>query len=290
MPRILNLGSINLDHVYAVDHFVRPGETLATDDYQLHAGGKGYNQTIALARAGADVTHLGAVGPEGRWLVEKLRDEGVAVDQIAERDTPTGHAIIQVDRGGENAIFLYAGANHTIDAETAANALVNFVAGDWLLTQNETSAVPETMRLAKERGMHIAFNPAPMTPAVHDFPLELVDLFIVNETEAEALAGVSADDAGAALRTRFPGAAVALTLGSKGARYLCDEGDFFQAAESVEPVDTTAAGDTFIGFFLSALLQGQGGEGGLSLACRASAVCVTRHGAAGSIPTRIELG
>lgn len=297
MSRILNLGSINLDHVYAVDHFVRPGETLASADYQLHAGGKGYNQTIALARAGADVAHLGAVGEEGQWLVERLAKEGVATDRIAMIDAATGHAIIQVTPEGENAIVLYAGANHAIDGDAIRAALAKLGSGDWLLTQNETSAVAEAMRQAKERGLKIAFNPAPMTDAVHDYPLDLVDLLIVNETEAEALAGESAEGAGAALRKRYPQADVLLTLGSQGAKFLGKEGEIFQAAEKVKAVDTTAAGDTFIGFFLAELLASETDKAAsedvyrraLELGCRASAVCVTRPGAARSIPRRSEL-
>lgn len=290
MSRILNLGSINIDHVYAVDHFVRPGETLASSDYQIHAGGKGYNQTIALARAGAKVTHLGATGEDGRWLVERLAKEGVEVDHIGKVDAATGHAIIQVGPGGENAIVLHAGANHVLDAQDVAETLTGFGHGDWLLTQNETSAVATAMHLARECGLKIAFNPAPMNDTVFEYPLELVDLFIVNETEAEALSGKPAADAGAALRDRYPNAAVALTLGAEGARYLGADGDFFQEAQKVEAVDTTAAGDTFIGYFLAALLNGQAGAEGLSTACRASAICVTRHGAAASIPKRSELG
>ncbi|GHB91815.1 ribokinase [Cerasicoccus arenae] len=289
MVRILNLGSINIDHVYAVDHFVRPGETLASLGYQVFAGGKGYNQSIALARAGATVSHLGCIGEDGRWLVDRLTKDGVGADLIAESDSATGHAIIQVSSSGENAIVLHAGANHVIDEAALKLALASYGPGDWLLTQNETSSVANAMRLAKAKGLRIAFNPAPMTDAVQDFPLELVDCFILNETEAEALSGGETDQAGEALRARYPQAVVVLTLGAKGACYLDAQDEVHQAAEPVEAVDTTAAGDTFTGFFLASLIAGAKPQEALALGSRAAGICVTRSGAANSIPFRSEL-
>lgn len=289
MPRILNLGSINIDHVYAVDHFVRPGETLASKGYQVHAGGKGYNQTIALARAGAAVTHLGAIGQDGQWLVDRLAEEGVGVGQIYRSAEATGHAIIQVSPAGENAIVLHAGANYSIGQEAVAAALAACEPRDWLLTQNETSTVADAMRAAKAKGLKIAFNPAPMTGAVAGYPLELVDLFICNETEAAEITGVAVADAPAALRAKYPHTAVVLTLGSQGAQYCDARGDIFQAAEKVQAVDTTAAGDTFIGFFLAELLANGDAQAALALGCRAAGICVTRPGAASAIPRRDEV-
>lgn len=289
MSRILNLGSINIDHVYAVDHFVRPGETLASNRYQVFAGGKGFNQSIALARAGASVAHLGCVGQDGEWLLKRLADDGASTEHVSVVSEATGHAMIQVSSSGENAIVLHAGANHGISTVAIESALQGYGTGDWLLTQNETNAVGETMRLAKARGLSIAFNPAPMTDAVHGFPLDLVDLFIVNETEAEALSGVEVSQAGAALLERYPRSAILLTLGAQGARYLSADGNFQQSAEPVQAIDTTAAGDTFIGYFLAELMQSRDAPAALAIACRAAGIAVTRVGAADSIPRRAEL-
>ncbi|WP_309399906.1 ribokinase [Cerasicoccus maritimus] len=290
MSRILNLGSINIDHVYSVDHFVRPGETLASLQYSVFAGGKGFNQSVALARAGAAVAHLGAVGADGLWLTQRLASEGVDLSSVAQVGAATGHAMIQVSASGENAIVLHAGANHALSAQAIERAMDGFGPDDWLLTQNETNGIAEAMKLAKARGMKIAFNPAPMTDAVQGFPLEMVDLFIVNETEAEALAGASIEMAGEALCACYPQAAVLLTLGAEGAVYFKDSERHFQSAERVEAIDTTAAGDTFIGYFLASLLaRDDGVEESLALACRAAGIAVTRLGASDSIPRRDEL-
>ncbi|WP_269541245.1 ribokinase [Cerasicoccus fimbriatus] len=289
MSRILNLGSINIDHVYAVDHFVRPGETLASRHYQIFAGGKGFNQSIALARAGAPVAHLGCIGQDGEWLLKQLAGDGASTEHVSVGSEATGHAMIQISSGGENAIVLHAGANHGISKAAIELALQGYGAGDWLLTQNETNAVGETMCLAKARGLKIAFNPAPMTDAVHGFPLELVDLFILNETEAEALAGAGVADVGTALRKRYPGADILLTLGAEGAQLLRGAEVIRQVAEPVDVVDTTAAGDTFIGYFLAEILAGSEAQSALTIACHAAGIAVTRVGASDSIPRRKEL-
>ncbi|WP_309385957.1 ribokinase [Cerasicoccus frondis] len=288
MPRVLNLGSINIDHVYTVDHFVRPGESEISKGYEVFAGGKGFNQSIALARAGAEVSHLGAVGEDGAWLVERLKQEGVDVGFVSLHTHATGHALIQVATSGENAIVVYPGANQEITHDEIQKAMASFGAGDWLLTQNETSGVAEAMQLAKEKGLRIAFNAAPMSEAVHGYPLELVDLFILNETEAEALAGVDKEPASDVLCKRYPQAAILLTLGAEGARYLDANCELTQAAEAVDVVDTTAAGDTFIGYFLGDLIAGKSISNALETSCRAAGIAVTRPGASNSIPLRSE--
>ena len=290
---ILVFGSLNIDHVYQVKHFVRPGETLASTDYRRFQGGKGANQSVALARAGAPVFHAGRVGPEGVWLREQLAAEGVDVAHVEVGDAPTGHAIIQVDRAGENAILLYGGANLTISAADARRVLARFKPGDWLLLQNEISAMPDILRVAAERGLSVAFNPAPMTPQVFGYPLDAVSLFVVNQTEGAALARVESAESPAAivdaLRSRFPQAAHLLTLGGDGSLYASAEERIRTAAAPVEAVDTTAAGDTFTGYFLAEFLAGQPTAEALTRASRAAAICVTRPGAAVSIPRREEL-
>ena len=185
---ILNFGSLNIDLVYQVEHIARPGETISSSAHQVFAGGKGANQSAALARAGARVFHAGQVGPEGQWLVDKLAELGVDVQHIRVGDVPTGHAIIQVDRHGQNSIVLFAGANAQIDRGAIDTALSHFDQVDILLLQNEINDIAYIITSASERGLTICLNPAPFGPEVCAYPLKLVDLLIVNETEAIGLA------------------------------------------------------------------------------------------------------
>ena len=288
--QILNLGSINIDHVYAVNNFVRPGETIASDKYDVFAGGKGFNQSIALARAGAVTRHAGKIGEDADWLLRRLEQENVNVTDVEVTQNPTGHAIIQVVPSGENAIVLYGGANQTVSESDIIRALESTSPGDYLLLQNEISLVAEAIRKGKEHKLQVVFNPAPMTPDVRDYPLDDVDIFILNETEAEGLTGkILLEDVRKFMCERFPQSATVLTLGSKGAVYFDSNNMIKQPAIAVEAVDSTAAGDTFIGYFLAELIQSGDPEKALSLGCSAAAICVTRAGASDSIPFRKEL-
>lgn len=296
--RIFNLGSINIDHVYRVDHFVEPGETLSCDSVASFAGGKGFNQTIALARAGAAVTHIGAVGADGRGLVETLTREGVDASAVSvDENLLTGHAIIQVDPDGQNNIIIAGGANVSLTAQSVAKALKGAVPGDMLLAQNETTAVAEALRLAHGKGMRTALNPAPMNGRVMTLPLELVDILIVNEIEGAELSrlrGVANTETPESvlneLHRKFPNAQVIMTLGKDGVLAVEPSGHLYRAgAFEVDAVDTTAAGDTFTGFYLAALSRGETVDGALGQASAASAISVTRRGASPSIPKLDEM-
>ena len=289
--KVLCFGSLNIDYTYRVDHFVGKGETLAAESLQVFSGGKGLNQAIALARAGAETWMAGAVGEDGRFLLEELAAADVRTDHVSVlQQVRTGNAIIQNDKTGDNCILLYGGANRAVTEAQADAALGHFCAGDWLLLQNEINQLPYIMRQAHARGMKIAFNPSPMEARVLDFPLEYVDLFLLNRVEAAQLTGQdgAADDLLRVLREKFPGAAVVLTLGEQGAVYADSEQTIWQAAYPAEAVDTTAAGDTFTGFFLASLLRGEGVPQAMERAARAAAIAVTRRGAAPSIPTLAE--
>ncbi len=288
--RILNFGSLNIDHVYRVHELVRPGETIDSQDYQRFAGGKGLNQSIALAYAGADVCHAGCIGEDGDWLKQTLHDAGADISHVRTAPGATGHAIIQVNEAGENAIVLHGGTNRAIAPVQATETLTAFNPGDMLLLQNEINAIPEIISRAAEQGLRIVFNAAPMSPAIRGYPLEHIGCFIINKTEGEALTGEQDPDTIVELmRTQFPAAAVVLTLGADGARYADANGQARCAAETVEPVDTTAAGDTFTGYFLAELAQGHNPELAMRVATRAAAICVTRPGAGASIPRRDEI-
>jgi len=291
MPKIVCLGSLNLDHVYRLDHFVRPGETQNSEQYTVGCGGKGLNQSIALARAGAEVMHAGRIGFDGIMLRDALKSSGVDVSLIVEGEEPTGHAIIQVDKKGENAIILYGGANRAI-TEEQIDAAIDAAKGGILLLQNEINSLDHVLRRAHERGVKTAFNFAPFDPeAAKTLPLELLSYLIVNEIEGAGVAGI--ETPGAILKTlkaKYPECRTILTLGKEGAVFLDDNGNTTLIPPfPAKVVDTTSAGDTFIGYLFAGLLEGKPLRDAMTLASRASAITVSRAGAADSIPFRREL-
>lgn len=283
--RIFNFGSLNIDHVYRVQALVAQGQTTSAADYQQYCGGKGLNQSIALARAGASVVHVGVIGDDGELLRQQLQADDVDTSLIRTVDTATGHAIIQVSDQGDNAIIVYPGANHLLSREQIDAALHQTRAGDWVLCQNETSEVGYLLHTASKRGLHTACNPAPMTDAARDYPYQLLDLLLVNQSEGETLSGHS-DPSGmlARLEQAYPDTIIVLTLGSQGAVAVAGGEHLQQSAEPVNAIDTTAAGDTFCGYFLHALTQQQPLQQCLQHASRAAAACVQQAGAAVSIP------
>ncbi len=291
--KILNFGSLNIDYTYDVEHFVQGGETISSLRLQSFAGGKGLNQSVAAGRSGASVWHAGAVGAsDGEFLVDLLKSSGVHTEYIARVPGPSGHAIIQRDPEGQNCIVLYGGANQTIRAEQAEEVMKNFTSGDWLILQNEISAVGEIMERAHARGLKIALNPSPMNDKIRSYPLTYVDLLILNEVEAAAICPQAKDDSEQllqSLRKDFPSCSIVLTLGKQGAWYSSKEKQFFQKAFSVDTVDTTGAGDTFTGFLIGALARGVTEEQAMQEAAAASAIAVSREGAAVSIPTYLEV-
>lgn len=294
MP-IYNYGSINIDHVYRVPHLVLPGETLSSSHYQQVLGGKGANQSIALARAGTEVLHIGRYNAADQTLVNILLEAGVANQYLQTVAEPSGHAIIQVDDQGENSIILYAGANHSFTPEDLAKSLQTAQAGDWLLLQNECSCTQEMIELAAERGLKIAFNPAPMNAAIKDLPLDKLSVLFVNQVEVCQLLDLpieplpALEELAALLNQRWPDTLVVITLGSKGAGSVYQGQLEFVPAVPVQAVDTTGAGDTFTGYFLHAWMQGQSLRAALEHAGKASALCVQRVGASSSIPLAAEV-
>ncbi|QEM81867.1 ribokinase [Halomonas binhaiensis] len=290
---LYNYGSINIDHVYRVPHLVRPGETLASHAHSVGLGGKGANQSLALARAGGQVTHWGNLNVRDRWARDLLADAGVKVGHVNEIDGPSGHAIIQVDDQAENSILLFPGANHIYGRNDLNKLIADTASGDWLLLQNECSGLADAIELAHEAGLKIAFNPAPMSDAVRELPLQYCDLLFVNKGEAAWLAGVAEDVSAQqlldALDVQLPGCQLVLTLGGEGAWYQHDGQRHFQPALPVKAVDTTAAGDTFIGYYLAAMQEEADIPACLALAATAAALGVQRSGAADSIPFRAEV-
>ncbi|KQB14554.1 ribokinase [Rhodobacter capsulatus] len=283
---IFNLGSINADHFYRLPHLTLPGETLAATAYDRGLGGKGANQSVAAARAGAVVRHIGATGADGAWMRAELAADGVDCAHVAEVEVASGHAIIMVDASGENSIVLFPGANRAVPLTALQDAMETAAPGDWLLMQNETSAQLEAVALAKARGVKVAYSAAPFEAEAVRKVLADLDLLLLNAVEAAQLCealGTTLD--------ALPVKAVCVTHGAKGAVWhdLAGKTVQEQPAFKVTPVDTTAAGDTFAGYLVAGLAEGMTPPQALRLAAGASALKVTRAGTAAAIPTRAEV-
>lgn len=291
---ILNFGSLNLDYVYQVEHFVRPGETLAALSRDVKAGGKGLNQSVALARAGAPVCHAGCLGTGGEILKNMLDENGVDTSLLLPVDEMQGHTVIQVDRQGENSILLYGGSNRCVPDEYIRRVIRDFGQGDWLILQNEINGLPLITKLAAEQGMHIVLNPSPYDRSLETIDLNRLDWLLVNEIEAEQISGEKEPErVWEKLHGQYPALSVLITLGSRGsAAYRVSGGGIEthdEAAVQVKAVDTTAAGDTYTGYFIAGLTEGKSLCDCMSEASHAAAIAVGRPGAAGSIPWRKEL-
>ncbi|WP_416367579.1 ribokinase [Tritonibacter mobilis] len=283
---IWNLGSINIDMVYSLPHMPQPGETLAATSFDQGLGGKGANMSVAAARAGAHACHIGAIGPEGKWCVDRLMEYGVDTRHIVQSDTATGHAIIAVDPAGENQIILYPGANRGLGADQIGQALSAANAGDILLMQNETNMQAEAAEMGRKLGLRVAYAAAPFDAAAVQAVLPFMDLLFLNEVEAEQLqdaTGKPPQDLGVD--------DVIVTLGAEGARHFDGRTGAVSdvAAQKVTAVDTTGAGDTFTGYVLAALDRGLPMAQAMAQASRAGALMVTRHGAADVIPDLKEV-
>lgn len=290
--KILNFGSLNLDHNYDVDHMVKEGETLSSYKLVTLPGGKGMNQSIAVQRAGQQVYHAGQIGHDGLMLKKLLEENGVRTEFLYVTDVPTGHAIIQIDREGRNCILLFGGANTAITAETIADVLSDFEQSDVLICQNEISYMDVLIDMAYAKGMKIALNPSPFNEKITKDMLKKCTWLFINETEAESIVGVSAKDTDkllGTLCTAYPDVHMIVTLGGAGVISGVNEKRWKQPAKKVSAVDTTAAGDTFTGYYLSAVLEGLDEQDALQLATSASALAVTRFGAVPSIPFRSEV-
>lgn len=288
--KILNFGSCNIDYVYSLDHIVAPGETETTHKLQTFPGGKGLNQSVALAKAGAEVYHAGCIGNDGELLLDVLKESGVDVSYIKTVDVKNGHAIIQVSNEGANSIFLYPGSNEMISTEFIDEVLANFAEGDIILLQNEINSVDYIIEKAYQKGMCIVFNPSPYNEKISSIDLNMISYLILNEVEAKDISGCEEPKESLVyFKKNYPMLKVMLTLGENGCVYMDKDNEVYQSAFSVDVVDTTAAGDTFTGYFVSEISRGTDYKGVLEISSVASAIAVSRDGAAPSIPHREEV-
>ena len=288
--KVLNFGSLNLDYVYSVDHMVTPGETLASSGLHTFCGGKGLNQSIALAKAGVEVWHAGMVGEEGDVLAETCKAGGVNAKYIKRISGKSGHTIIQVDKNGQNCILLYGGANRSITKEYVDEVFLDFEKGDILLLQNEVNLLDYMIERAYEKEMMIILNPSPFNDALKICDFTKISMFLLNEVEGAQITGAENTEAILEkLKEQYPDAKVVLTLGGDGAVYQDKRETCRQGIFKVKAVDTTAAGDTFTGYFIASVIEGLTVAEGLKLAAKASAIAVSREGATTSIPTKAEV-
>ncbi|KZY37924.1 ribokinase [Roseovarius sp. HI0049] len=283
---IYNLGSINADYFYKVPRLPVAGETLAATSMSSGLGGKGANQSVAMALAGVEVRHIGAVGPDGQCLVERMTAAGIDTKNIHVSPDPTAHAVVMVDSRGENQIVIFPGANQDQNPEVIETALATGQRGDWLLLQNETSLQVETARIAAEKGMIVAYSAAPFDADAVTVLLPYLSLLIMNEVEAGQLTKAL----GIQL-LHLPVANVLVTKGIRGADW--HDTRLMQTvsipAFPVTAVDTTGAGDTFTGYAIAGLSSGLSPQSALRRAAAAAAISVTRAGTADAIPTTAEV-
>lgn len=288
--KVLNYGSLNVDYVYTVDHIIAGGETQHSSKLEEFCGGKGLNQSIALAKAGVPVYHAGIIGTDGGILLKACEEAGVNTKYIRSLPVKGGHTMIQVDKNAQNCIILYGGTNQMQTREFADEVLADFGEGDYLILQNEINLLDYIIDRAYEKKMKIVLNPSPFDSKLDSCDLSKIYLFLVNEIEGAQITGCKEKDRVLdALAEKFPSAKFVLTLGSDGAYYYDGKEKYFQDIFKVKAVDTTAAGDTFTGYFIASMIEGRSIPEALKIAAKASSIAVSRPGAAPSIPYAEEV-
>ena len=288
--KILNFGSLNIDIFFRVENIVKPGETISAKSIEKRPGGKGLNQSVALSKSFENVYHAGSVGDDGVFLIDYLKSENINTKYIKKSDKLTGNAIIQVDDRGENSIVLYKGANFDNDKKFIDEVLDNFDKDDILLLQNEISSMKYLIDKAYEKGMKIVLNPSPITDEIKEFDFNKIDLLLVNEIESKDIANKdNIDESINYFMATYPNINLIVTLGSKGSIFVNKNEKIKQEGIKVESVDSTGAGDTFTGFFVSYFYQGKNVRDCLKFASLASALSVTKSGASISIPSLCDV-
>lgn len=288
--KILNFGSLNYDYVYSLTHIVKPGETILSHKMETFCGGKGLNQSVALARAGEKIYHAGMVGSEGELLLNTCKNNQIDISYIKRIEGKSGHTIIQVDDNGQNCIILYGGSNQSLTKEFIDQVLGDFEVGDYLVLQNEVNLLWYIIDKAYEKGLKIVLNPSPYNAKLEECDLTKVTMFLLNEIEGGQITGkTDFNEILNAMTERYQDAKIVLTLGSDGVIYRDKNGQYSHGCYKVEVVDTTAAGDTFTGYFIHAVIQEMPIPKALELASKAAAIAVSKPGATTSIPYENEV-
>ncbi|MDU5139368.1 ribokinase [Staphylococcus sp.] len=298
--KVIVIGSTNVDKFLNVKRFPKPGETLHINQAQKEfGGGKGANQAIAASRLAADTTFISKIGKDGNanFILEDFKKAGIHTQYILTSESEeTGQAFITVDEAGQNTILVYGGANMTLSATDVEMSVDAFIGADFVVAQLEVpfEAIEQAFKIARKQNITTVLNPAPAIELPKSL-LELTDIIIPNETEAELLTGISINNESDMKETatyflELGISAVLITLGEQGTYYAYQEQYKMVPAFNVKAIDTTAAGDTFIGAFLSELNKDLSNlESAIRLANQASSLTVQRKGAQASIPTRKEV-
>ncbi|NVF12503.1 ribokinase [Anaerococcus sp. AGMB00486] len=287
---ILNFGSVNIDSYFKVDHIARPGETISSISLKKKPGGKGLNQSIALKKVYDNLYHAGLFGNDGEFIKNLFEENSINTKFFRKSNSDTGNALIQVDKNGENSIVLYKGANFDIDEKFVDEVLDYFSKDDVLVLQNEISSLSYIVDKAKEKRMKIVLNPSPINEVIFNLDFSKLDLLILNETEAKDISKFSNNDEIIEFfRRTYPDLKVILTLGANGSIYFDKDELIKQKAYIVNTVDTTGAGDTFMGFFVGSYYKGDDIKKSMDLASIASALACMKDGASTSIPSIEEV-
>lgn len=288
--KILNFGSLNIDKLYEVSEIGKEGETIASLSFQEGIGGKGLNQSVAIKKAGGKVYHAGLVGEDdGDLLLDFIKEN--EIDSLIEKtDGPSGHAIIQIDKDGNNSIMVTGGANHNITPDYVDRVMEVFDNGDFLIIQNEINANPYIIGKAKSKNIKIFLNPSPIDDKINNIDLNLIDYLLINENEGEKLTGrFESEEMINYFKTNYPDLAIILTLGERGGVYAKGNDFISFSAYPVDVVDSTAAGDTFLGYFVANLAAGKDIEECLDMASLAASLTCKKKGAALAIPSLDEV-
>lgn len=288
--KVLNFGSLNIDYVYSVDHMVQAGETISSTGMETFLGGKGFNQSVALAKAGVPVYHAGMIGEEGRDFLKACGEYGINSTYIKVGSEKNGHTMIQIDKTAQNCILLYGGCNRAFSKEYIDSVLDNFGEEDYMLLQNEVNHLDYIIEKAFKRGIQIILNPSPYDSYIDACDLSKVAYFVMNEIEGEQVTGEKEENKILdKMLSKYPDAKIILTLGSAGSLYKDKECCYRQDIFKTNAVDTTAAGDTFTGYFISCLISGKEIPEALKISAMASSITVSRKGASPSIPKMDEV-
>lgn len=283
--KILNFGSINKDFFYSVNDFVKPGETISSIRYNIKIGGKGLNQSVGISKAGQKIYHAGIINKDDTFILDKLKKWNINCENILLSNNPTGHAIIQVDNKGENSIIIHGGANHDVNIKFIKSVLSKFDSGDILVIQNEINNIKEIIDRAHHKKMKIVFNPAPFNNEILSYDLNKISTLILNQTEGEALSKEKKPDGILkVLNSKFNNTEIILTLGEKGSLYSFKDELLKIKAHKLDTVDTTGAGDTFIGYYVAGIASKKSKKDNLNRASEAAALATTKLGGAESIP------
>ncbi len=295
MRKVLNFGSLNIDMVYKMPHIVRAGETLSSTELNHYCGGKGLNQSIATARCLAksddfEVYHAGMVGSDGDMLINTLKDNNINCKYLKKGDGLSGHAIIQVEEKGQNCIILNGGTNKQITKDMIEQVLSDFGENDIIILQNEISNMDIIIDTAYKKSIPIALNPSPIDDSILKIDINKITYFVINEIEGRDFTGETDPDKICDKILKIaPNTKVVLTIGKDGVVYKDKDNHFKHGIFEVKVVDTTAAGDTFLGYFIGSIFTGNSIEQSLKRATAASTYAVSRAGAFPSIPTIDEV-